>query len=349
MGYAELGRTLVNQLVLAGHAVTVVPIPMEHSDLDFGPLGAQSARLVGEDTGADVNIVNMIAPMFPRFRLPGARNIGYSMFEADSLPPGWAAACNGMDAIWVPSAWMRDVFITAGVTVPVIPVPPNATELPVTEPAPGPFRLLSVFQWSARKNPADLIRAYCTAFDGDDDAVLTLKSHRTADERQNIEFIGSAVRKLLAQSRPRTSYPRIELIAGLQSAAQMRGLYERSHAYVSLAHAEGWGLPAWEASLSGLPVIHTGWSTPAEFVHPQGLVSSHPTPAAGMEEFAPFYAPGMNWAQPRVDDAIARMRDLRAHAADWRANALAHRGDLQSRYSMPHCLRNLQVALDAAG
>lgn len=345
MGYAELGRTLVNQLVLAGHAVTVVPIPMEHCDLDFGPLGAQAIRLIGEDTRADVNIVNMIAPLFPHFRLPGARNIGYTMFEADALPPGWAAACNAMDAVWVPSAWMRGVFVAAGVTVPVFAVPPDAVDLPVAVPAPGPFRLLSVFQWSARKNPADLIRAFCAAFDGAGDVVLTLKAYRTADEQHNTAYIGAAIKAILAQCRPRTAFPRIELLASLYTAAQMRALFARSHAYVSLAHAEGWGLPAWEATLSGLPVIHTDWSTPAEFVHPQGLVRSHPTPVSGMEDFVPYYDLGMNWAQPQLDDAMARLRDLRVHRDAWRDTALAHRDDIRRRYSLAHCLGKLPAAL----
>ena len=29
------------------------------------------------------------------------------------------------------------------------------------QPSAGPFRLLSMFQWSGRKNPVNLLRAYC--------------------------------------------------------------------------------------------------------------------------------------------------------------------------------------------
>jgi hypothetical protein len=347
-GYAELGRILVDQCVRAGHEVGVAEIPVQSSAGDFGPLAAQAASLVGRVTAPQVNIVNMIPPRFADYRVAGARNIGCTMFETDRLPDDWLAQCNAMDAIWVPSEWVRDMFIASGVQVPVSVVGVDAPDLPVAPPpTDGPFRFLSVFEWSARKNPLGLLRAWCAAFDGDKDVVLVLKAGRQGDPRQNFEFMQSELQRALAGIKPRRAYPRIDVSPHLLSAAQMRQLHELCHAYVSLAHAEGWGLPAWEATLAARPVVHTAWSAPMEFVHPQGQVACNLTPVYGMTEFVPYYDNTMQWAEPHLDDAVGKLRALRRDYAAWRANAAAHREVVLARYSPQARLRQLQAALEA--
>ena len=345
MGYAELGRILINQLVQARFDVSVTEIPVKTVDADYGPLGAQALRLVREDPGAEVNIVNMLPSLYEQYRMPGARNIGYSMFEADRIPDNWVIACNAMDAIWVPAEWVRKVYLASGVTVPVSVVGVDAAPTPVSEPAPGPLRLLSVFQWSARKNPIALLRAYCAAFDGAQDTVLVLKVHRHSDAEASREFVQKAISQSLSRCRPRRGLPRIEIATENYSSAQIQRLYASSHAFISLSHGEGWGLPAWEATLAGKPVIHTGWSAPVEFVHEQGLVKSSLSPTYGMEEFVPFYDMGMNWGEPALDDAIAKLRDLRENYARWFRTAREHRNVISNRYSLERRIEQLKQAL----
>jgi glycosyltransferase involved in cell wall biosynthesis len=345
MGYAELGRILVNQLLRAGHDVSTTEIDIQRSDADFGPLAAQALALRERHAAAEINIINMIPDWFEKARLPGAVNIGYTMFEADRLPDAWVAACNRMDAIWVPSAWVRGVFVASGVTVPVTVIGIDAAPLPQADAPEGPFRLLSVFQWSARKNPVGLLRAYCAAFDGDDSVVLTLKTHRDEDAEKSARFVGSVVDFTMARMKPRRFLPRVEIATPFYSAAQMQQLHASSHAFVSLSHAEGWGLPAWDASLAGRPVVHTAYSSPTEFVHPQGLVRSHLTPVYGMQDFANFYDIGMCWGEPDLDRAATLLRDLKARSGYWREQAAAHRLALQERYSLPRRLEALEAAL----
>lgn len=345
MGYAELGRIVINQLVQAGFEVAVVEIPVQASNVDFGELGAQAERLIGKTDSADVNIVNMIPPMFPHFRLEGARNIGYTMFETDRLPLDWVAHCNQMDAMWVPAEWVRDVFIASGVTVPIAVVGVDARPTPVSIPQDGPFRLVSMFQWSARKNPVGLIRAYCAAFDGNTDVVLTLKVHRHNDPAQSRAFVQNAVNYTLSRTRPSRQLPRIEIATEFYSTQQIQKLHADSHAYLSLAHAEGWGLPAWEATLAGKPVIHTGWSAPVEFVHEQGLVNYNLAPTYGMEEFVPFYDMSMNWAEPHLDDAVHKLRDLYANYDTWIRNSRGHRNVINNRYSLERRVEQARSAV----
>jgi glycosyltransferase involved in cell wall biosynthesis len=349
MGYAELGRTIINQLVQAGYDVGVAEIPVQGSEADVGALGGQARALLDRHAQADVNVVTMIPPLFERYRLPGARNIGFTMFEADRLPAAWVPMCNAMDALWVPSEWVRDMFLASGVTVPVHVVGVDSFAHATggrALPAPAQaFRLLSVFQWSARKNPVGLLRAFCAAFDGDPDAVLVLKAHRAGEPAVNSVFVKNAVDFTLSRMRPARSLPRVEIATEFYSAEQMRDLHASANAYVSLAHAEGWGLPAWEATLAGKPVVHTGWSAPLEFLHPQGLVRSNLAPTYGMEQFVPFYDIGMRWADPHLDHAVEQLRALREDQAAWRDRAATQREQVMRRYSLDARIAQLRTAL----
>src|SRR4030095_2398797 len=91
-------------------------------------------------------------------------------------------------------------------------------------------------------------------FHGDDSVVLTLKTHRDEDPDKSARFVGSVVDFTMARMKPRRFLPRVEIATPFFSAERMQQWHASSHAFVSLAHAEGWGLPAWDASLAGRPV-----------------------------------------------------------------------------------------------
>lgn len=95
----------------------------------------------------------------------------------------------------------------------------------------------------------------------------------------------------------------------------------------------------------GKPVIHTGWSAPCEFVHEQGLLKSSLSPAYGMEEFVPYYDMGMNWGEPQLDDAIAKLRDLHANYARWFKTSREQRNVINNRYSMDRRIEQVRKAL----
>ena len=195
------------------------------------------------------------------------------------------------------------------------------------------------------ETPIGLLRAYCAAFDGANDTVLTLKVHRHNDPAASRDFVQKAISQSLSRCRPRRGLPRIEIATENYSAAQMQQLHASSHAFISLSHGEGWGLPAWEATLAGKPVIHTGWSAPVEFVHEQGLVKSSVSPTYGMEEFVPYYDVGMNWGEPALDDAIAKLRDLHDNYGRWFRTAREHRNVIGNRYSLDRRIEQIQRAL----
>lgn len=347
IGYGELGRILVHQLIQAGVDVFVAPIRMGDSNLDFGPLGAQTAARTVPLEKADVNIVSMVPQLFSRFRDPAAKNIGYTMFETDRLPADWIAECNRMDAIWVPSEWGRQCFIDSGVTVPihVVGVHAEARE-PAGPPAPGVFRLLSMFDWQPRKNPVGLIRAYCAAFHRRKDTVLVLKAgHFSGTGAAAEQQLRSALASICGNIGAAADLPRIELATGLLSSEAVHRLHGDAHAYLSLSHGEGWGLPAWDSALLGRPVLHTGWSAPTEFLPEISRIAYRMAPVYGMYPTMPFHDGSMRWAEPDLDDAIDKLRGLESGYAHHVEAAQLNRQDLRERYSLPRRLEQLRAAL----
>lgn len=51
----------------------------------------------------------------PQFSSEEAYHVGRTMFETDRIPKGWAKKMNRMDEVWVPSAFMKEVFERGGV------------------------------------------------------------------------------------------------------------------------------------------------------------------------------------------------------------------------------------------
>src|SRR5690606_25570307 len=121
-----------------------------------------------------------------RHRSGFAAYVGLTMFETDRLPAGWAAACNGMDEVWLPSTFNRETFTRAGVEPTKLQVIPFGLDTAVYNPAtvtpldiPGRrgFTFLSVFQWSQRKGWDILIKAYLQAFTAADEVCLVIRAY----------------------------------------------------------------------------------------------------------------------------------------------------------------------------
>jgi glycosyltransferase involved in cell wall biosynthesis len=68
--------------------------------------------------------------------LAGSRyRIGRTMFETDRLPDGWAARMNGMDEVWVPTDFMRQVALKGGVQADKLLVVPEPVDTDFFDPA----------------------------------------------------------------------------------------------------------------------------------------------------------------------------------------------------------------------
>ena len=113
-----------------------------------------------------------------------AWSVGRTMFETDRLPADWAAKCNQLDEIWVPSRFNVETFSASGVQRDKLRVVPGAVDENLFNPAahkPLPLpnsrgcNFLAMFEWSARKGWDVLIGSYLREFSAEDEVCLYLR------------------------------------------------------------------------------------------------------------------------------------------------------------------------------
>lgn len=201
------------------------------------------------------------------------RHIGRTMLETDRIPADWAALCNEMDEVWVPSTFARETFAASGVArdrlhvVPeALPLDPFETRLP-PYPVPGAagFVFLSVFAWGWRKGWDVTLRAYVEEFRRGDPVSLVL--HVTSPWGQSLEDHRREVEAFLRSlGLDPAATPPVVLIGASLSAIDMVRLYRAADAFVLASRGEAWGRPYMEAMAAGVPAIGTRWSGHLDFM-----------------------------------------------------------------------------------
>jgi glycosyltransferase involved in cell wall biosynthesis len=263
--------------------------------------------------------------------------IGRTTFETDRLPEGWAAQCNGMDEVWVPSEFNARTFASAGVDPRKLRVMPIGVDAelfrPGTEPLPWPshgFRFLSNFDWVDRKGAKILLRAYLAEFKSDEDVCLVLKLAQHGNPSADAEAFLTHFMEREAGLKLEDAPP-ILLVKGFIPHIEMPRLYASADAFVLPSHGEGFGIPYLEALSSGLPVIATRWSGQLDFLHDgnsflidiEGLVPASPE--------VEFYA-GHQWAQPSIAHLRELMRAVYRDRAESRRRAAVGRREVIERW-----------------
>ena len=336
-GYAEFARSFVAALHDIGADLAVEPLSFEPSHSNHGRYGEICNKLTAyRHNKIDVNVINMIPKVYDNFRKPNAMNIGFTMFETNRVPKIWAQQCNTMDAILVPCQWNKEVFINSGVTVPVEVCPPgvDASLYPIKKQLTGnqkKYKFYSIFQWSERKNPYGLIKAFMAAFSGNSDVSLTLKTYVKDYSKKEQEFL---VNEITSMKKTVTlpHSPFIFLRHEKLSTQQMQEFHLSHDCFVLPTRAEGFGLPYIEAMMMGNPAIGTRYSGNLEFMTDQNsyLLDAQLTPVANMGHIGPWYDGSMLWAEPDLSQLIEYMQNVYANQDDARNKAVAARDSLLS-------------------
>ena len=256
-------------------------------------------------------------------RIPGAgHHVGRTTFETDGLPPDWVERCNAMDEIWVPCAFNRETFAKAGVTRPILVVPegvdtsrfrPGLDALPI-EGIPRKTTFLAVFEWTHRKGPDLLLKAWADAFGPHDDVRLVLRTYPPNQVEGNPDaWVELKIDEELSRhGRKRSDCAPIVVIAKQVPDSDMPRLYAAADVFVAPSRGEGWGRPHMEAMSCGVPVIATRWSGNLEFQNDDNswLIEVPFLEAIDAREEFAFYR-GQKWAAPSVES----LRDLMRRAA----------------------------------
>jgi glycosyltransferase involved in cell wall biosynthesis len=212
-------------------------------------------------------------------------NIGYTAgIETDRVSPVWLQKGNEMDKILVVSEHGKSTYEKTsaqakneqtGETFPYrlqTPVEVVGELTPFAEAEPieqlnleYDFNFLMLSQVSPRKNFGNAVTWWVEEFI-DQEVGLVLKSNIKCNSIMDFDALQKSLSNLLEAYPDRKC--KVYLLHGDLTPAQMTGLYTNSKikALVNIAHGEGFGLPMFEASRVGLPIIATGWSGHMDFL-----------------------------------------------------------------------------------
>jgi glycosyltransferase involved in cell wall biosynthesis len=214
---------------------------------------------------ADVEVRHQWPPDFRP--APSGRLVLIQPWEFGSIPRDWLVPLRDqIDALWVPSEYVRAMYLEAGVDPERVVVIPNGVDLELFAPdasstrdPSAPLRFLFVGGLIGRKGADLLFEAWKRAFPDRDDVVLVIKdfgsagTYRTGDR--------GPIRDWAASGR----LPRIELADEELTAAEVADLYRSCDVLVHPYRGEGFAMPVLEAMACGLPVIATAGGPTDEF------------------------------------------------------------------------------------
>ncbi len=349
-GYGTAGRRLLIGMKNAGAPFTWTPMTGGRGwQLWYEPLQAPATGdaelepFYHRDIPYDTVVLHLVPEYALRWRQlePDRRFILHTVWETDRLPPHWRFFLELADLLIVPSTWNKKVFEEAGLRVPV-EVLPHIARPPAAASGPAPvairdgdFVFLAVDSWTARKNLPTLIRCYLNAFTESDPVTLVVKTGRQDFTRPRpwlrTRSTASEVRRIV-RDYPRPA--RIILVTDTLSDNDLVRLHSRADCFVSLSHAEGWGLGPFDAGAAGKPVIATGYGGALDYLAPDNafLVPARTVPVDD-DAGKPSFLPCQQWAEPDPVHAAELMRFVVEHRDEAAARGLRLQKCILERYS----------------
>lgn len=317
-GYSQAARGNILALHQKGVSLTLSPISFEAARPDLGKDGKILKSLINKKIDYNIVIMHMTPEFYEKYKEPGKINIAYTIWETDKLHPKWPPYINdNVDKVLVGCEWNVGVFKNSGVTIPIGAVPHgiNIDSFNDIKPfwvnglAEDDFVFYDIIQFTERKHPLALVKAYWYAFQNPDEKVaLVLKAYRNDYSDQEKEVIRGTIRRL-KKVTPADNYPKILLISNMLSDEEILGLHKKGDCYVSLDRGEGFGLGPFTAGAVGNPIIVTGFGGVTEYAKPDNsyLINYVKTPVFGMP-WSPWYRADQLWAEPDILDGANKMR-----------------------------------------
>ncbi len=129
------------------------------------------------------------------------------------------------------------------------------------------FKVLFIGQYTTRKGVEDAVIAYSRALGEKKDCKLILKIHPLSNkEIHPDEYIKFLNRCNVKKHNTNSIYS----LESFLDSKDLSELYKESSILLMCSRGEGFGIPAGEAMLSGIPVIYTNWSALPEVAQADG-------------------------------------------------------------------------------
>lgn len=287
--------------------------------------------------------------------------VGISFCESTRVRPQYLNLCNSMDRILTFSDFCRGVQKNSGFTSPIHVIPPGVHPIFLNhferKKKKDMFTFLNVGVAQDRKDTRRLVEAFCETFPKDRDELpdcepgfplkprqveLVLKSNNFGElnwvhqdgfsNRANIRTIFTGWDKRAQRSD--------------FTMQEMYDLYADADCLVHPSHGEGIGMPILEGAATGLPVIFTNWSSPAEYMNE---TNSYPLSLGpNGTDFVDAYVghggrPGENgkWASMHVGHLKHLMRQVIRHPEDAREKGKRAAAHIKQSFNWQESARQL--------
>jgi len=344
-GYAKASRDYILALHSKGVPITINPVSFEKLRPNLGKDAQILNSLVNKKIDYNINLIHLTPEHIPIYREENKKNINLTVWETDRIHREWVAHCGGVDALIVPCKWNVEVFKNSGVDKPIgvvphgidiAPIEAEKSKLLIEGINDNDYVFYSIGQWTERKNPYSLLRCFYSAFAGRDDVVLLFKTYGCDNSDGEIDRIVKNIINLKRNMKfyPDMPAPRLVLVTEILSESEMLKLHNRGDCYVSLAHAEGWGLGYFHAMAAGKPTIGVGGSGNEDFMNSENswLVDYTWSPTLGMPYFN-WYTADQMWPEPNLKTAITIMKEVEANRDAAATVGAKAREDIKNKYT----------------
>jgi glycosyltransferase involved in cell wall biosynthesis len=315
-GYAEANRNDIASIMTAGIGVTIELTKHCLEIADFGLLGKKIQSAVDSQIPYDIKIIHTTPNIFNRYLEPGKYHIGRVIWETDKLPPDFAVGAQMMDEIWTASEYNKQAIINAGVTKPIYVIP---EAIDINPPAINPsktnyddyFKFYSIFEWTERKNPVALLKAFWEEFKQDEKVCLVLKTYLdnfTQERRNDVKHYIRNIKKQILEGK---EGPPVFVCNFLMSRNQIYRFHNAHDCLVSTHRGEGWGVPQMEAMLLSKPIISTNCGGIHEYLKDKEdafLIDHKLIPIVENSRNQQWYRQDQNWADVDINKLKAAMR-----------------------------------------
>lgn len=129
------------------------------------------------------------------------------------------------------------------------------------------FNFLTISQFSPRKNLQTLITAFLEEFKNNSKVGLVIKMHTLNTSVLDRERTRLTLKSAVSAFPDRKC--KIYMLHGEMTENQLANLYchPKIKAYATTTHGEGFGLPIFEATCNGLPIVAPDWSGQRDYLH----------------------------------------------------------------------------------
>lgn len=291
-GYAQACRANILALYKLGVPITIKSMSFEAATPELGEDGIILDSLLNKHIEYSHVIIHSTPEFWADHIEFGKINVGYTIWETNKLHPKWKDYINNtVDIVLVGCEWNIGVFKCSGVTKPIFSVPhgistdafKSAKNYNIEGLSEDAYVFYNISQFTERKHPIALLKAYWYAFQKGENVALVLKTYRSDYSDQEKDVIRNTISKLKFVT-PMENYPKVYFVSDMLTNDEILGLHTMGDCYVSLDRGEGFGLSPFTAGACGNPIIVTGFGGVTEYAKEDNsyLVNYTLTPVSGM-------------------------------------------------------------------